>query len=109
MWWRNLIVFLAYALLGAHFLRYGQTMLCIAYVIAPILLFMRQVYAIRLLQLGLLVSAIFVWGSSTFDYVQMRQSMNAPWLRLAAIMSGVIVFTLIAAYYCQALIKRRIN
>ncbi|GIU08105.1 MULTISPECIES: hypothetical protein [unclassified Shewanella] len=107
MWWRILLISLAYLLIGAHFLRFGQNEACIAFALCPLLLFIKTTWATRLLQLGLIVSAVLVWGVSSFEYVQMRIIAEAPWYRLSAIMAGVIAFTLFAAWCCNGIIQKR--
>jgi hypothetical protein len=107
MWWRVFIIFLAFALIGAHFLRYGQTIWSLLFIGAPLLLFIRHRYSARILQITLILCAFGVWGVSGYDYVQMRIAMDAPWLRLAMIMSAVTLFTLMAAFCCQGIIKLR--
>ncbi|WP_346429480.1 hypothetical protein [Shewanella aquimarina] len=88
-------------------MRFGQTLISAAFIAAPLLLFIRHVAITRSLQLVLILSAIFVWGLSGFDYVQMRISMDAPWVRLAFIMSAVTLFTLLASYCCQGVQRLR--
>ncbi len=109
MWWRVLLIFLAYLLVGAHFLRYEQYEFAIGFALAPILLFIKASWSTRLLQIGLLVSAILVWGVSAYDYIQIRIAMGEPWLRLSIIMSGVILFTCLAAASGNGIIKKRRN
>lgn len=107
MWWRILFISLAYLLLGAHFLRFGQNEAFIAYALAPSLLFIRAVWMTRLLQLALIVSAFLVWGISGFEYVQTRILAEAPWYRLSIIMASVVGFTLFSAWCCNGIIHRR--
>jgi hypothetical protein len=106
MWWRVTIITLAYLLLGAHFMRYGQMFICAAYVGAPLLLMLKHSTLTRLLQIVLAVSALFVWGLSSYDYVQMRIAMDMPWYRLSAIMSLVTLFTVLASLCCNGLIAK---
>ncbi|WP_299797035.1 hypothetical protein [uncultured Shewanella sp.] len=107
MWWRITIISLAYLLLGAHFMRYGQIALCSAYAAAPLLLFFKHPMITKLLQLVLVVSAVLVWGMSSYDYIQMRIAMGEPWYRLSAIMATVTLFTLGAALCCNGVISKR--
>ncbi|MCL1058640.1 hypothetical protein L2729_11645 [Shewanella gelidimarina] len=107
MWWRILFISVAYLLLGAHFLRFGQNEVCIASALAPVLLFIRATWMTRLLQLALIVSAFLVWGTSGFEYVQARIVAEAPWYRLSIIMSSVVAFTLFAAWCGNGIIYRR--
>lgn len=106
MWWRVTIITLAYLLLGAHFMRYGQMFICAAYVAAPLLLVFKHTKLTHLLQIILAVSAVLVWGVSSYDYVQMRIAMEAPWYRLSAIMSGVTLFTVFASFCCSGIIAK---
>ncbi|WP_434940558.1 hypothetical protein ACRWQN_09440 [Shewanella sp. HL-SH8] len=106
MWWRVLIISIAYWLIGAHFLRFNHIELAIIAATLPCLMFVKHAVVSRLLQLGLVLGCIFVWGVSTVDFVQMRLTMDAPWLRLASIMAGVVAFTLFAAYCCNGLTRK---
>jgi hypothetical protein len=107
MWWRVTIITLAYLLLGAHYMRHGQMFICAAYVCAPILLMLKHSKLTRLLQVVLAVSAVFVWGVSSYDYVQMRIAMDMPWYRLSIIMSLVTLFTFSASLCCNGVIAKR--
>ncbi|RTR26320.1 hypothetical protein [Shewanella atlantica] len=107
MWWRVTIITLAYLLLGAHFMRYGQVILCAAYAAAPLLLFFKHPMITKLLQIVLVISAVLVWGMSSYNYIQMRITMGEPWYRLAGIMSAVTLFTLAAALCCNGVITKR--
>ncbi|MGS0683344.1 hypothetical protein ACVBIL_19590 [Shewanella sp. 125m-7] len=107
MWWRILLICLAYLLIGAHFLRFGQNEACIAFALSPLLLFIKASWTTRLLQVGLVASAFLVWGVSSFEYIQMRMLAEAPWYRLSAIMAGVIAFTLLAAWCGNGIIEKR--
>ncbi|QLE85131.1 MULTISPECIES: hypothetical protein [Shewanella] len=108
MWWRTLIVFLAFVLIGAHFMRFGQNLIAASFALAPILLLIKHPFINHLLSATLVICAILVWGLSGYDYVQMRIAMDAPWLRLAAIMSAVALFTLSAAFCSQGIAKLRL-
>ena len=107
MWWRVILTVLAFWLIGAHFLRFGDTLLCASAAALPLLMLIKHSLALRILQLALVISAIGVWGISGFDYVQMRLAVDAPWIRLATIMIGVALFTLAAAYWVEGIGRRR--
>lgn len=107
MWWRIIIISLAFLLIGAHFMRYGYLAACSIFALAPLLLFIKHKAVTRLLQLTLIISALLVWGVSGFEFVQMRMAMDQPWLRLGLIMTAVVVFTLIAATCCNGIIAKR--
>ncbi|AQS35629.1 hypothetical protein Sps_00424 [Shewanella psychrophila] len=107
MWWRTLIISLAFLLIGAHFMRYGYILVCSLFALAPLLLFIRHKFATRLLQVTLVTSALLVWGMSGYEFVQMRLALEQPWLRLGMIMAAVAAFTLIAAACCNGIIAKR--
>ncbi|QDF66772.1 hypothetical protein FJQ87_08655 [Shewanella sp. SNU WT4] len=107
MWWRIILMTLAYILLGAHFLRYNQVILAGTYTLLPLLIFIQYPLVMRALQLCLVISTCLVWGGSTYEYVQTRILMNAPWLRLMVIMLTVTAFSLFAAYCGNGILKRR--
>ncbi|MGX9462164.1 hypothetical protein ACWXWU_13125 [Shewanella sp. A14] len=106
MWWRVTIISLAYLLLGAHFLRFDQQVLALVAMCLPLLMFIRNSFVCTLLKLGLLISVIFVWPVTTFNFIDMRMSLEQPWLRLAIIMISVMVFTLFAAFSTNGLNNR---
>ncbi|WP_394205638.1 hypothetical protein [Shewanella waksmanii] len=107
MWWRTLIIFLAFVLIGAHFMRFGNNLVAVCFAIAPLLLLIKHKLINHLLSIVLVICAFAVWGLSGYDYVQMRIAMDAPWMRLAAIMTAVAVFTLLAANCSQGIAKLR--
>jgi len=107
MWWRVTIITLAYLLLGAHFMRYGQVILCVVYTAAPFFILFKHPAITKLLQIILVISAVLVWGMSSYNFIQLRIAMEEPWYRLGAIMSAVILFTLAAAWCCNGVISIR--
>ncbi|MBV7317220.1 hypothetical protein [Shewanella sp. NIFS-20-20] len=107
MWWRILVIFLAYLLLGAHFLRYNQPLAAVGFSLAPLLIFIPNTIITRALQFGLLASTLLVWGVTTIEYIEARMAVSHPWARLAVIMTAVMIFTLMAAYSANDVIKLR--
>ncbi|MDO6776909.1 hypothetical protein ACFL6Z_09110 [Pseudomonadota bacterium] len=106
MRWRVLLITLAYMLLGAHFLRYAQMPLAIICAVMPLLLAFKNNFLNRIIQIGLVLGTIGVWGVSTVQYIDLRIAMEQPWLRLAAIMTGVMLFSLFASYSVNGLVKQ---
>ncbi len=104
MWWRIILISLAYLLLGAHFLRFGQMPLAITCVMLPLLLLLKSNLITRIIQLGLVVATVMVWGISTYQYIDLRMTMHEPWYLLAIIMGSVISFSLFASYCINGLI-----
>ena len=87
---------LALLLAGAHFWRAGLPALTLGCVLLALLAWTRGVWVRRVLLLVLpLLAARWIWTTSQF--VQVRQFMDQPWHRLAAILLGVALFTALAA------------
>ncbi len=104
---RTGLLFLAYALLGAHFLRYEGVLLALLLALLPCLCFLRRKWAVILLQLGLVAGSALVWLPTIVNIAQMRMAMGAPWVRMAVILSAVIVFSLAVAFGSKGLYKHK--
>lgn len=93
---RLIPLLLSCLLLGAHFLRAGLTPMVILSLNLPFLLFIKQQWATRLLQLCMILGAV-EWLRTLFFMVTERQNMGEPWLRLVLILGGVSLFTALSA------------
>lgn len=93
---RLLPVLICILLLGAHFYRAGYTGLVIVVALSPLVLFMRQPFAARIMQVVLIAGGV-EWVRSTIQLVMMRQSMDMPWIRLALILGTVSLVTFLSA------------
>ncbi|WP_242620255.1 hypothetical protein [Shewanella maritima] len=62
MWWRVIIVTLAYLLIGAHFLRYGEVEIAALSAAMPLFIAFRHRLSNLIMQLGLIASSVLVWG-----------------------------------------------
>lgn len=85
-------VVLSFVLLAAHFLREGQTMLVVCTLLFPLLLLYGKSWAVRLVQLALLVATI-EWLRTLLVLQAMRVEHGMPWARLVIIVGGVALFT----------------
>ncbi|MCL6271816.1 hypothetical protein M3P05_18000 [Sansalvadorimonas sp. 2012CJ34-2] len=94
MWWRIVLLVLAYLVLGAHFLRLGSVVWAILITVAPLILFYRKHIVVTLLQGGLIAGTLFVWVPTTYNLISMRILFEQPWLRMAVILGTVIVCNL---------------
>lgn len=100
-------IVLSFWLLAAHFLRNGNVVLCIALVVFPLLLSIRQRWVARFIQVALGLSAL-IWMQSTYQMVSERLIMGDNWMRMAAIMLGVISFTILSAcVFLHSLLEKR--
>jgi hypothetical protein len=93
--------------LGAHFLRYGQWWGVAAAVVLIGLLFVRQPWVARTIQLVLLAGAA-EWGWTLFQLAQMRAAHDQPIVRLVAILGSVVLVTLLSAWLFQTATLRAV-
>lgn len=83
---------LSLLVLGAHFLRYGNTPGVAISLALVALLFLRRAWVARVLQAALLLGAI-EWALTLYRLVQMRAAMGEPATRMAVILGVVIAVT----------------
>jgi hypothetical protein len=88
-------------ILAAHFLRTGPAILVMLCLTLPLILFVRRIWALRLLQIFLLLGAA-EWVRTLIVLVIDRQARGEPWLRLLIILGAVAAFTAGAAFILQA-------
>jgi hypothetical protein len=82
--------------LGAHFLRRDDLGLVVACLLLVGLLFVRRLWAARLLQLALLAGA-FEWVRTLAQLLPARRAAGEPWVRLVAILGGVALVAVLGA------------
>ncbi len=97
---RLLPVILSMLLLGAHYYRAGFIVLVVIVFASLFLLLIRQPWIVRVIQVELVVGGI-EWVRSIFEYVDMRQEINRPWILLAIILGSVALLT-----FCSSLVFR---
>ena len=98
---RLLPVFISFLLLGAHFMRAGQNLVLPGLGLLLLLLFIRQWWVPRLIQVVLMLGAV-EWVITTVSLAQMRMQMDLPWLRMAVILGAVALFTLLSGLVFQS-------
>jgi ferredoxin len=96
-----LFPFLSLLLAAAHFLRWGELGVSLAFLLLAGLLFRRQGWMRPVMQLMLLGAAV-VWGMTTMEMVRMRMSFGLPWVRMALILGGVAGLTVLSAALLQS-------
>lgn len=89
-------VILSMLLLAAHFYRAGNLVLVIIVLGSPLILFIRKKWAVRAVQAMLVLGGI-EWIRTLMELVRIRQSMGAPWGRLALILGAVALLTVASA------------
>ena len=91
-------VVISLAMLGAHFLRYGNSVGVIGAVALIGLLFVRQAWVARLMQVVLVVGAL-EWIRTLYELVQLRVALGQPYTRMLIILGVVAAVT-----FCSALL-----
>ena len=105
---RRIMIFLVYALLAAHFLRYGNIVLVVLFTVSPFLSLIKHKYAIYVVQTILVLSVLGIWFPTMMSLAQARIEMGLPWLRMVFILLGVMLLTLITAWYAKDLKDKNI-
>ncbi len=90
-------VFISVLLLAAHFYRAGLIVLVFLILASPFILLARKPWAVRIIQIELVLGGI-EWIRTAINFVQIRQSYNMPWTRLAIILGAVALGTFISAF-----------
>ncbi len=100
------LIALSLAVLGAHYLRYGNV-LGVAAALALIgLLFLRRGWVARVIQAALVLGAL-EWAHTLYELVQMRMAHGAPVARMSTIIGVVIAVTLGSALLFQTRTMKR--
>ena len=85
-------VFISFLLLGAHFLRAGNTALVVILLAFLFLLFMKKYWVPWVIQLILLLGSL-EWIRTLVSVAQFRIGADMPWTRMAVILGAVALFT----------------
>ncbi len=100
-------VVLSLLLAGAHFLRFGNTVGVVGALLLIGLLFLRQAWVARLVQVALVLGAL-EWVWTLYSLVQMRAAHGQPFTRMAIILGVVAAVTLLSALVFQTRTMKRI-
>ena len=100
-------VVISFLLLAAHSYRAGQAMLAGLCIVILLLLFLRQTWIPRLVQV-LLVLGSLEWLRTLYFLVAERIAFEEPWIRLVFILASVALFTALSGlvFNSKALRKR---
>lgn len=93
-----LLIVILSLLLGAHFLRWGNTGLALTAAVFPALLVLRRRWCSHVLSLFLFLGAV-QWFRLTDLLVTQRMAMGAPWVRLVLILGGIGVLGIVAGVW----------
>lgn len=100
-------IVLSLVILGAHFMRYGNSIGVAGAIVLIALLFVRQPWVARLVQVVLIIGAL-EWVRTLYDLVQVRYAMGEPLLRMIAILGVVVALTFCSALLFQSRALQRI-
>ena len=89
---RLLPVFISFLLLGAHFLRAGNTVVVVILLAILFLLFIKKYWVPWVIQLILLLGSL-EWIRTLVSVAQFRIGADMPWTRMAVILGAVALFT----------------
>ena len=87
----------SFLILAAHFLREGNTIVAVILALLPILLGVKNKKATYYLQ-GVLVLGAVEWCLTAYNILTLRLAMADDWVRMFAILTCVVLFTLFSAY-----------
>lgn len=104
--WRLIAPIIALLLLGASFLRAGDTALVAACGLLLLLLFVPRPWAARIAQLALVLAALR-WLWLTWLLAGARAAAGVPYTRMVAILGAVALLTLLATLVFRAARLRR--
>lgn len=93
-------IVLSLVVLGAHFMRYGYVIGVIGSVALIAILFLRQPWVARLVQVALVLGTL-EWLRTLYSLVQVRAAMGEPATRMAVILGSVALVTLVSALLFQ--------
>lgn len=100
-------VVLSLVVLGAHFLRYGHDIGVIGSLVLIAILFLRQPWVARLVQVALVLGAL-EWLRTLYSLAQVRAAMGEPATRMLVILGGVALVTLVSALLFQTRPLRKV-
>jgi len=91
-------VVLSLVILGAHFMRYGNSIGVVGALLLIALLIVRQPWVARLIQVVLVLGAL-EWVRTLYELVQVRAVLGQPFTRMMIILGVVAAVT-----FCSALL-----
>jgi len=94
-------VVLSLVVLGAHFMRYDNSIGVVGAVALIVLLFLRQPWVARLMQVVLILGAL-EWVHTIYTLVQVRAAQGQPFMRMVVILGVVAAVTLLSALVFQS-------
>jgi hypothetical protein len=100
-------VVLSLVVLGAHFMRYGNSIAVAGALALIALLFVRRAWVARLMQV-VLVLVTLEWVYTIYELVQVRAAHGQPFIRMTVILGIVVAVTLASALLFQSKTLKKI-
>lgn len=100
-------VVLSLVILGAHFMRYGNSIGVVGALVLIALLFVRQPWVARLMQVVLILGAL-EWVRTLYELVQVRAAYGQPFGRMMLILGVIAAITILSALLFQTPVLRKI-
>jgi hypothetical protein len=100
-------VVLSLVILGAHFMRYGDSIGVIAALLLIALLIVRRPWVARLMQVVLILGAL-EWVRTLYELAQVRAALGQPFTRMMIILGLVAAVTFCSALLFQSLALKKI-
>jgi hypothetical protein len=94
-------VVLSLVILGAHFMRYGNSIGVLGSLVLIALLTVRRPWVARLMQVVLILGAL-EWVRTLYELVQVRATLGQPFIRMIVILGVVVAVTLCSALLFQS-------
>jgi len=100
-------VVLSLVILGAHFMRYGDSVGVIGSIALIALLIVRRPWVARLMQIVLILGAL-EWVRTLYELVQVRAAHGQPFIRMVVILGIIAAVTFCSALLFQSPAMKRI-
>ena len=100
-------VVLSLVVLGAHFMRYGNSIGVFGSLVLIALLIVRRPWVARLMQAVLILGAL-EWARTLYELVQIRAAQGQPFTRMIVILGVVAAVTFCSALLFQSPALKRI-
>ena len=94
-------VVLSLVVLGAHFMRYDNSVGVVGALVLIALLIVRRPWVARLMQIVLVLGAL-EWAHTIYELVQVRAAQGQPFIRMVVILGVVAVVTFLSALLFQS-------
>ena len=94
-------------ILGAHFMRYGDSIGVLGSLVLIALLIVRRPWVVRLMQVVLILGAL-EWVRTLYELVQVRAAHGQPFVRMVVILGIIVAVTFCSALLFQSLTLKRI-